>query len=103
MAELNRLTIRNRFRVSALLGVLFLVIGVSLLGHSISVIQDNEGLSSSADWTLEQIWHYDGSIRWWRSVYVTLFLPLTAVFLTIGGVILVSQQLLARLRQRSVL
>ena len=103
MAKLNHLTIRNRFRVSALLGVLFLVIGVSLLGYSISAIQDNERLSNSADWTLEQMWHYDGSIRWWRSAYVTLFLPLTTVFLTISGVILVSQQLLARLRHKSVL
>lgn len=103
MAKLNCLTLRNPFRVSALLGVLFLVIGGILLGHSISVIQDNEPLSNSADWTLEQMWHYDGSISWWRSAYVTLFLPLTAVFMTISGVILVSQQLLARLRHKSVL
>ncbi|MGD9130392.1 MAG: hypothetical protein PVH73_02305 [Candidatus Bathyarchaeota archaeon] len=100
MAELH-LPISNRFRVSALLGVLFLVIGVSLLGHSISAIQDNERLSNSADWTFEQMWHYDGSISWWRSASVTLFLPLIAVFLTISGVILVSQQLLARLRHKS--
>jgi hypothetical protein len=103
VAELNYLSVGNPFRVSALVGVLFLVVGVSLFGHSISVIQDNEPLLSSADWTLEQMWHYDGSVSWWRSAYVTLFLPLTSVFLTIGGVILVSHQLLARLRQKSVL
>lgn len=103
VAKLNCLTIRHPFRVSALLGVLFLVVGVSLLGHSISAIQDNERLATSADWTLEQMWHYDGSICWWSSAYVTLFLPLTAVFLTISGVILVSQQLLAMLRHKGVL
>jgi hypothetical protein len=89
--------------MSVLVGVLFLVVGVSLFVHSISVMPDNGRLANSADWTLEQIWHYDGSISWWSSVSVTLFLPLTAVFLTISGVILVSQQLLAMLRNKSVL
>ena len=103
MANLNCMTPRNAFRISALLGVLFLVVGVSLFVHSISVLQDNGQLANSADWTLEQMWHYDGSISWWNSASVTLFLPLTAVFLTMSGVILVSQQLLAVLRHKSVI
>ena len=53
MAKLNVLLTKNRFRVSALLGILFLVIGVSLLGYSISAIQDHEHLSNSADLTLK--------------------------------------------------
>ena len=102
MAKLGGLLTKNRFRVSALLGILFLVIGVSLLGYSISAIQDHEQLSNSADLALEQMWKYDGSLRWWRNAYVTLFLPLTAAFLTLGGVVLVSQPLLTRLRHKSV-
>ena len=89
--------------MSVLLGVLFLVVGVSLFIHLISVMPDNGRLANSAEWMLEQIWHYDGSISWWNSISVTLFLPLTAVFMTISGVILVSQQLLAMLRHKSVL
>jgi ABC-type phosphate transport system permease subunit len=103
VAKLNYLPVSNRFRVSVLLGVLFLVIGVSLLVYSISAIQDNGLLSNSADWTLKQMWHYDGSIRWWRNASFTLFLPLIAVFMTLGGVILVSHSLLARLPRKSVL
>ena len=103
MNELKGLVKRNRFRLAAVMGVLFLVVGVSLLGYSISAIQEREQLLNSADLTPEEMWHYEGSLRWWRNAYVTLFLPLTAVFMTISGVILVSQQLLARLRHKSVL
>jgi hypothetical protein len=93
---------KRRFRASALLGILFLVIGVSLLFYSVYAIQD-EQLSTSADLLLEQMWHYDGSLSWWRNACFTLFLPLTSVFVTMGGVILVSQTLLTRLRHKSVL
>jgi hypothetical protein len=103
MAKLNNLFAGNRFRVSALLGILFLVIGVSLLVYSISAIHNSEQVSSSADLTLEQMWHYDGSLLWWRNAWVTLFLPLTAVFMTFGGVVLVTQPLLTRLRHKSAL
>ena len=102
MAKLNVSFTKNRFRASALLGVLFLVIGVSLLVYSVSAIQV-EQLSNSADLSLEQMWHYDGSFSWWRNAYFTLFLPLTSVFVTIGGVILVSQPILTRLRHKSML
>lgn len=94
---------KNRFRVSALLGILFLVVGVSLLGYSVSAIQDYEQLPNSADLSLEQMWHYDGSFSWWRTAYFTLFLPLTSVFVTLGGVILVTQPLMTRLRHKSVI
>ena len=74
------------------------MVGVSLLGYSVSVIQDYEQLSSSADLTLEQMWHFDGSFSWWRNACFTLFLPLTAVFVTLGGVVLVTQPLMSKLR-----
>ena len=103
MAKLNDLFTMNRFRMSALLGLILLVAGVSLFGYSISEIHDCEHISDSADLTLEQMWYYDGSPGWWRNAYVTLFLPLTAVFVTLSGVILVTQPLLTRLRHKSVL
>jgi len=103
MAKLVGVFTKNRFRVSALLGILFLVVGVSLLGYSVSAIQDYGQLPNSADLTLEQMWHYDGSFSWWRNAYVTLFLPLTSVFVTLGGVVLVTQPLMTKLRHKSVL
>jgi hypothetical protein len=103
VAKLIGLFKKNRFSLPGLLGILFFVVGVSLLGYSVSVIQDFEQLSNSADSTLEQMWHYDGSFSWWRNVYFTLFLPLTSVFVTLGGVILVAQSLMTRLRHKSVL
>jgi hypothetical protein len=83
-------------KIKAVTGALFLVIGISLLTYSVSAIQDNEQFSNSTDSTLEQMWHYDGSLQWWKNAYTTLFLPLTSVFVTFGGFVLVSQTLLAR-------
>jgi hypothetical protein len=103
MIELKGLVKRNRFRLAAILGVLFLVVGVSLLGYSISAIQEREQLLNSADLTPEEMWHYEGSLSWWRNAYVTVFLPLTVVFVALGVVGLVSQPLLTRLHQKSVL
>lgn len=79
-----------------------MVVGVVLFLNSVYVVQDDGQMIVSADLMLEQMWHYDGSIGWWSSVSVTLILPLTAVFLTMSGVVLVSQQLFSRLRHKSV-
>ena len=103
MSKLKGLAKKNRFRVAAVMGVLFLVIGVSLLGYSISAIQEREQLLNSADLTPEEMWHHEGSLRWWRNAYVTVFLPLTVVFVALGVVGLVSQPLLTRLHHKSVL
>ena len=102
MAKADGMFTKNRFRVHAFMGILFLVIGLSLFGYSVSAIQDYEQLSNSNDLTLEQMWHFDGSLSWWRNAYVTLFLPLASVFVTLSGFILVTQPLFARLRHKSV-
>jgi hypothetical protein len=103
MNKLKGLIKRNRFRLAAVMGVLFLVVGVSLLGYSISAIQEREQLLKSADLTLEEMWQYEGSLSWWRNAYVTVFLPLTVIFVALGAIGLVSQPLLTRLHQKSVL
>ena len=89
--------------MTAIVGVLLLVIGVSLLGYSISTIQESEHLLTSTELSLEELWHYEDSFRWWRNAYVTLFLPLTAVFMALGEIVLFSQPILTMLRRKSVL
>ena len=103
MSKLKGLVKKNRFRLAAIMGVLFLVVGVSLLGYSLSAIQEREQLLNSADLTPDEMWQYEGSLSWWRNSYVTLFLPLTVVFMALGVVGLVSQPLWTRLHRRSVL
>jgi len=103
MTKLKGLIKKNRFRLAAIMGVLFLVVGVRLLGYSISEIQERELMLNCADLTPEEMWHYEGSLRWWRNAYVTVFLPLTAVFIALGLIGLVSQPLLTRLHHKSVL
>jgi len=103
MSKLRGLVKRNRFRLAAVMGVLFLVVGVSLLGYSISAIQEREQMLNSADLTTEEMWQYEGSLSWWRNAYVTVFLPLTVVFVALGVIGLVSQPLLTRLHHKNVL
>ena len=103
MTKLKVLVKKNRFRLAAIMGLLFLVVGVSLLGYSLSAIQEREQMLNSADLTLEEMWRYEGSLSWWRNAYVTVFLPLTLVFTALGVIGLVSQPLLTRLHQKSVL
>jgi hypothetical protein len=102
MTNPNGLFKKLRFRMSALLGILFLVIGVSLLGYSVFTVQDYEQLQNNTEMTLEQMWHYDGSLTCWTNAYFTLFLLLLSVFMTLSGVILVIHSLLERLRHKSV-
>jgi hypothetical protein len=103
MTKLKGVVKRNRFRVAAVMGVMFIVIGISLFGYSLSEIQEREQILNSADLTPDEMWHYEGSLLWWRNAYVTLFLPLTAVFVALGVVGLVSQPLLTRLHKKTVL
>jgi hypothetical protein len=103
MSKLRGLVKRNCFRLAALMGVLFLVVGVSLFGYSISAIQEREQMLNSADLTTEEMWQYEGSLSWWRNAYVTVFLPLTVVFVALGVIGLFSQPLLTRLHQKNVL
>ena len=103
MSKLRGLVKRNRFRLAAVMGVLFLVVGVSLLGYSISAIQEREQMLNSADLTTEEMWQYEGSLSWWRNAYVTVFLPLTVIFVALGAIGLVSQPLLTRLHHKNVL
>ncbi len=102
MAKLESIFKLNRFRLT-ILGILLLLLGVSLLGYSISAIQEREQVLNSANLSLEEMWHYEGSLRWWRNAYVSLFLPLTSVFVALGGFVLLSQPLLTRLHRKNVL
>jgi hypothetical protein len=103
MTKLRGVVKSNRFRVAAVMGVMFIVIGVSLFGYSLYAIQERKQLLNSADLTSDEMWRYEGSLLWWRNAYVTVFLPLTAVFVALGVVGLVSQPLLTRLHKKTVL
>jgi len=102
VSKLNSPFKQNRFRSTAILGFLLLIIGVSLFGYSISMIQEREHMLTGTELTLEELWHYENSLRLWRNAYVTLFLPLTAVFIALGGIIIFSRPLLTMLHRKRV-
>ena len=103
MALMFGLFKKSRFKVTAVVGALLLVVGVSLLGYSVFAIQEHEQMLNSDDLSLEEMWNHEGALQWWRNTYATLFFPLTAVFMALGGVILVSQPLLTKLNHKTTL
>lgn len=84
-------TIKNytRDNLVFLIVVLLLVIGVSLLLISNSVIAGYEQRLDASDLTLEEMWVYEGALKWWSRSYATLFLPLSVTLVTAGGLLFV--------------
>jgi len=82
----------------SLKGILLLICGVCLLWYSVVAIQQREHVLNSADLSLSEMWNYEGSLAWWTNACVTLFLPLTSVFITFAGIFLVSKPLMRLLR-----
>ena len=85
---------RKHLKLVALLGIFLLVCGIGLFGYSLSIIKQHELSLTTTEMCLTELWNYENSVDWWRNAYLTLFLPLTAVFITIGGFILVLQPIL---------
>ena len=98
MTKLEKLN-KKRFKLTVS-GILLLTIGVALLGYSVSALQNQEHMLNSADLSLDEVWSSEGSVRWLENASTTLFVPLTAVFLTIGGVGLITTPLISTLRQK---
>ena len=94
---------RSGFRTTALLGVLLLVIGIILLNHSISTIQDKQQTLNNVAVPLEQMSNYDGSASWWKNAYDTLFLPLSSVFVALSGIILSTQPIITAIQRKKEL
>jgi uncharacterized membrane protein len=93
---------KKRFKLTVA-GILLLTVGVVLLSYSVSAIQNQKHMLNSSDLSLEEIWNKEGSVRWLQNVSTTLFAPLTAVFLTIGGVGLITTPLVSIVRQKRVI
>jgi len=53
--------------------------------------------------SVEEMWHIEGSLSWWRNAYATVFLPLTVVFVAVGVVVMVSQPLLTMIHHKNSL
>jgi len=60
-------------------------------------IQSNEVMIAHAQecsLTIEEIWAYEGSLKWWKNVYVTTIIPLIGILTTSGIVVIVTPSLL---------
>jgi hypothetical protein len=91
----------KQLQLIALLGILFLVIGTGMFGYSLNLIAENEQTLNSTNITLDQLWNFENSINWWKNVSVTLILPLTSVFIFIGGITLSTQAIMQKHKNKS--
>jgi hypothetical protein len=103
MNNLKTMLKKNRFRAAGVIGAIFLVIGVSIFCYSVSAIQERENMLNSGTLTIEETWSYEGSLSWWRNAYVTVFLPLTAIFVATGIAGLLTQPIYTRVYCKNVL
>jgi len=73
-------------RTVLVIGIMFIVTGVSLWGLTALNVQMRERTLYDPNLSLEERARVDGSLRWWRELGARLSYPLAAV-LFIGGLI----------------
>lgn len=71
-------------KVVALIGIVFLTMGVGLWVYTESVVRGHEQLLNDPNLTQEQRWECEGSLLWWRTAKRTLYDPLAIILVTIG-------------------
>lgn len=103
MYALKKLKKINHLKLTVLTAILLLIAGFSIWLYTTSVIQGYTQLLGSSKLTTEEAWSYEGSLQWWRSVYTTAILPLTAIMITVGFITLIAPMLWTRIQQRYVL
>jgi uncharacterized membrane protein HdeD (DUF308 family) len=84
-------------------GIFLLMIGIFLLNYSIVNIQDIQQSINTTNVSLDQIWNFDGSNRWWKNAIDTLFLPLFGVFTSLAGVVLFTYPVLNVINRKKTL
>ena len=90
----------NRLQLTILFGILLLLLGTSMFGYSLNLIEEQEQTQNPTEVTLNQLLNLETSINWWKNVCVTLILPLTSVFMLIGGITLSAQAILQVLKKQ---
>lgn len=67
----------------------------------IEIISNEVMIAHAQDYSLkiEEIWAYEGSLKWWKNVYVATMIPLIEILTTSGTFIIVTPFLL-QLRQK---
>ncbi len=71
-----------------------------MFSYSLNLIEEQEQTQNPTEVTLNQLLNLETSINWWKNVCVTLILPLTSVFMLIGGITLSAQAILQVVRNQ---
>jgi hypothetical protein len=86
----------------ARIGLLLVIVAVSIWLCSVIELKSNEVMLAQ-NLSIEEVWRYEGALQWWKSVYATAIIPVTAVLALSGIVLLLSQQLPIRFAQKDSL
>ena len=89
----------NRFKFMALIAILLLVVGFSILLYTTFTIQSYTQLLDSSNLTIEEMGSYEGAIQWWSNNYTTIF-PITFTMIMTGLVTLFGSTVWNKIQHR---
>jgi len=84
----------KQLQIVTLFGILLLIFGTGMFIYSLNLIEENEQILNSTEFTLDKLWDFESSLNWWKNVCATLILPLTSAFMFIGGITLSAQAIM---------
>lgn len=102
MGKLNVMKNHLNFKYFRYFGALLVIVSFFVWVLPIIEIQSNEVMIEYAqDYSLgiEEIWAYEGALKWWKNVYATTIIPLIGT-LTTFGIVLIMTPFLFQLSQK---
>jgi hypothetical protein len=82
-SKLKFLFARNRFGAFLWTGVILLVLGVGILSYANSVVEAHKQILQG-DLSISERNRIAGSLTWWRIAQITLYNPISLVFIIVG-------------------
>jgi hypothetical protein len=72
------------------IGLLLVILAMGIWIIAIIELVSNEVMLTQ-NLSIEEVWRYEGALQWWKNVYATAIIPVTAV-LTLSGITLLLRQ-----------
>ena len=81
---MSRVKKRKKNHLTAWVGVLLIIAALAIWLYSIIELKSNE-IMLTTQLSIEEVWRYEGAIKWWKNAYVIVVLPIIGI-LTISGI-----------------
>ena len=98
-SSMNWIKDNIKFNLSVRAGIFLLLVALSVWVISIIELKGNEVMLAQ-NLPLEEMWRFEGALNWWKTVYSTVIVPITAILVFLGILSMASQQLRSRLTKK---